>query len=229
MPNRHERLATRAMARKRPIKREVAVHEAGHAVGRFLTAERLGYTIDEAISCIEVNAVSVATGEVSFDGRMRMSQQATTFGPKFSRELAAFIKSSPGYEGPFRASVDDLVELIDKARNMGLDVDGWFRAKAFSTILGPMAEAKLLGKPFKMVWSDYEAEGDFKDTVIEGIICSMTAEQIGAAIDEVTIFAEQEVERPEVWRAILALADKLKPGRMSGKEAAAIIKHALKT
>jgi hypothetical protein len=34
--------------------------------------------------------------------------------------------------------------------------------------------------------------------------------------------------RPEVWEAILALADKLKPPKMSGEEAVGIIKHAFK-
>lgn len=222
-----QRRAAKAKGSTKAADSVVAVHEAGHAVGRFLTAERLGYAIEESIDRIEVNAVPIVVGAVSFDKRATLTEQATTFGPKFSRELMAFIKSShPGDEFELRPS--EVIELIAKARDAGLDVDGWFRAKALSTILGPMAEAKLLGKPFKTVWSGYQSQGDIKATIEEGLICSMTAEQIEVAMDEMIVSAQQEIDRPEVWQAILALADKLKPGRMSGREAVAIIKHVLR-
>jgi hypothetical protein len=59
-----------------------------------------------------------------------------------------------------------------------------------------------------------------------GLLCGMTPKQIGAIQHNASI-AEHNIARPEVWRAVLALADMLKPGIMNGPRAAPIILHAL--
>ena len=53
-----------------------------------------------------------------------------------------------------------------------------------------------------------------------GKLCGMTTDQIEEATSENIYIAEQCMARPEVWRAIPALANKLKPGRTSGRVAA---------
>jgi hypothetical protein len=115
MPNRRERLAARAIARKRPTDRVVAVHEAGHAVGRVLTAEQLGYSLEDAIDRIDVGVASGGRS-VSLDGRAKLISQAVTFGPKFSRELSDFFKASkPGSEVEFTWSASALRSELSPA------------------------------------------------------------------------------------------------------------------
>jgi hypothetical protein len=107
-----------------------------------------------------------------------------------------------------------------------MDVDGWVRAKAIGTVLGPMAEAKLLGKPFASIWN-YSSEEDLKCIMQDGLLANLSQDQITHVINEAMSIAEREINRPEVWRAILALANELKPGRTPGRVAAAIIAGAL--
>src|SRR5262249_16727718 len=46
----------------------------------------------------------------------------------------------------------ELTSCIAEMREAGMDVDGWFTTKVIELILGPMAEAKLLGKSFDDVF-----------------------------------------------------------------------------
>src|SRR5438067_9965781 len=81
--NRHERRAAKVAVRSAKIDRVVAIHEAGHAVARFLTAADLGFSVDAAISYIEIAPDSAVTK--SIDKRMIFRMQAATFGPMLSR------------------------------------------------------------------------------------------------------------------------------------------------
>lgn len=94
-------------------------------------------------------------------------------------------------------------------------------------IFGPMAEAKLTERPFSELWNSYPAKDDTLGLIRAGTLCGMTLEQIVTATTENVSIAEQQIARPEVWRAINTLADNIKPGRMSGREAAAIVVRAL--
>jgi hypothetical protein len=89
-----------------------------------------------------------------------------------------------------------------------------------------MAEAKLTGESFDEVWSDYRSEADVMDVNSFGSLCGMTTDQIAEATSENIRIAEGYMVRAEVWRAVLALADK-KFGRTSGRVAACIIVRAL--
>lgn len=90
-----------------------------------------------------------------------------------------------------------------------------------------MAEAKLTGKPFINVWSGDGSKMDVDDLNYAGFLCGIAEERLPEAAAESIQIAEQYIARPEAWRAILALADEIKPGRMSGRVAAAIITRAL--
>ena len=61
------------------------IHEAGHAVARYLTAQDFGYTTNHSISYIEV-APATPVGR-SVDGIMNLTLQATTYGPMLSKEI----------------------------------------------------------------------------------------------------------------------------------------------
>lgn len=94
-------------------------------------------------------------------------------------------------------------------------------------MFGPMAEAKLTGRSFIDVWSGEGSKRDVDDLSYFGFICGIAEERLAEAAGESIDIAEHYIARPEVWRAILALADKMKHGRMKGRVAAAIITRAL--
>jgi hypothetical protein len=218
----------RAKPKSQAIDRAIAVHEAGHAVGRFLTAARLGHKPNTAIAYIDVHEDPSFAGSMSFSGSMGLQSQTATFGPMFSQALSDFIMANAIPDGSAgEISLNEVAHILTKARTAGLDVDDWFQAKAFINVLGPMAEAKLLEKPFEIVWADYSSEDDIRRTAKEGALAGLTPEQIDHAAHGIIETAKREIARPKVWRAILALADNLTPGRMDGRIAARIIARAM--
>jgi hypothetical protein len=78
------------------------------------------------------------------------------------------------------------------------------------------------------VWDDYSSEGDMRGMVRVCPLSGIADEQFESAYAETIYMARQFMDRPEVWRAILALADTLKPGRMKGRLAADTICRALR-
>jgi hypothetical protein len=227
--NRHERRAAKAAARSAKIDRVVAVHEAGHAVARFLTAADLGFSTNDAISYIEVAPDAGMTKSV--DKRMTLRTQATTFGPMLSKEIQEMFEgectSLGGLSG--RPAFEALSEIITKARSAGIDVNKWLRAKSLISVFGAAAEARYTSKSFEGVWKSYECEDDRRLAVQDCMIGGTTeVADIGTLLDEAEAAAENLIERPEVWRAVLALADRLPAaGRFDGKKAASIIERAL--
>jgi hypothetical protein len=84
--NRHQRRAAKPQGRNvSKLDRVVAIHEAGHAVARILTAHDLGFSPDQAITYIEVG--SRENLGVSVDGRAILISQAVTIGPTLSANI----------------------------------------------------------------------------------------------------------------------------------------------
>jgi hypothetical protein len=162
---------------------------------------------------------------------MNFRTQATTFGPMLSKEIQELFReecaSLGGLSG--RIAFEALSGIITKARSAGLDVNRWLRAKSLISVFGAAAEARYTGKTFSDVFNGYENEGDRRDAIQDCMIAGMTEEDdIGAVLDEAAAAAVNLIYRNEVWRALLALADKLPAaGRFEGKKAASIIEHAL--
>jgi hypothetical protein len=65
-------------------------------------------------------------------------------------------------------------------------IDAWFTTKVIEFILGPMAEAKLLGKSFDDVFGDYSSEDDFDEIVLLSDLCGKTQREIAEAVVEST-------------------------------------------
>jgi hypothetical protein len=224
--NRHQRRAARARERSQEVGRTVAIHEAGHVVGRILVAESLGWSPDEMVSHIDIESNPLDTGATSFDGTHGLKSQAVTFGQMFSQPMSDFIQQKMADRlaahdtEPVRQA--ELIPVIAEMRVAGIDVDRWYRAMSIVFMLGPMAEAKLIGKSFEEVWNSYGSESDLSDAVRYGLMCGMTPEQIEAAAAENAHIAEQAMAMPSTWAAILAVAGKLKFGRTPGGVAARI-------
>jgi hypothetical protein len=87
--------AKRRKAEIEQLKREnargisiVAVHEAGHVAGRFMTAELMGLDPDDAVSFVEMHHPDTARVYRGLDGNLYIPQ-ATTYGPMYSRAIEA--------------------------------------------------------------------------------------------------------------------------------------------
>jgi hypothetical protein len=229
--NRQERRVARARERNLKVDRVVAVHEAGHVVARILVAESLGWSPDEMVLHIDIESNPLDTGATSFDGTHSLKSQAVTFGQMFSRPMNDFIKQRMAHKlaahvaAPVRDA--DLIPVVAEMRVASIDVDWWYRAMSIVFMLGPMAEARLVGKPFEEIWNSYSSESDLSDAVRYGLMCSMTPEQIEVAVAENAHIAQQIMERPSTWAAILALAGRLKYGRTPGELAAQIVMREL--
>jgi hypothetical protein len=226
--NRHQRRAAKAKGKSAKIDPVVAIHEAGHAVARYLTAEDLGYATDQVISYIDVSPTT--SGGRSVDGTMSLTLQATTYGPMLSkeiqeiaaREFADIMKSN-------QFTMEHAAQAVAIARSEGADISKWLRTRILTGVFGAAAEAKFLGQALEDVWGAYETEGDMRDAVQDCFLAGVTEEDaIQTFIDEAHARAATLIEQPEVWRAVVVLADSLpESGKFYGKQVAAIIRAAM--
>jgi hypothetical protein len=216
------------MTRRQPVDRVVAVHEAGHAVGRILVAESLGWGAEEALKYIAIHPVPLLIG-VSAELHP-LEAQAATWGPFLSRPMFEYLQTRMSPE-EIDAERDGAAmrALFSEMRAAGLDLDVWFRARCIQTVFGPMAEAKLTGRSFDEVLRVDGSKGDLGDLIYAGFIRGIAEEHFAEAASQQIEIAKRYIARPEVWRAILTLADKIKLGRMDGRVAAAIITRELGT
>jgi hypothetical protein len=226
--NRHQRLSVKAKVKTSNIKRVVAIHEAGHAVARYLVAEDLGRTTDEAISYIDVSPESPV--DQSIDGTMSLHLQATTYGPMLSTEIQEIaMRDFADMMQSNKMTMEHVAAAIVTARSEGADISKWLRARMLIAVFGAAAEAKYSGRLFAEVWGNYETESDLNYAVHDCFLAGVTDDHaIHASIDEAMITAAVLIERSEVWRAIVALADSLPAfGKFEGKNAVAIIRSAM--
>jgi hypothetical protein len=218
--NRHERRAAKAMARGQAVDHAVAVHEAGHAVGRILVADSVGWGADDALDYIDIHPVPLKVGASAEPHALQVD--GATGGQFLSRPMVKYLETKMQPEA-FDTPRDgtEMRALFGEMRAAGIDIDTWLRAKCVEIVFGPMAEAKLKGRSF--VLGDDGSIGDTEDLIYAGFLCGVAKERLAEAIGPNIEIAEGYIARPEVWRAILALADKIKLGRMNGRDAAAII------
>jgi hypothetical protein len=175
------------------------VHEAGHAIGRILTADAFGIPVENSV----VNIVMQAG-------------VATTYGPMFP---AAIAKAKGQQERMAAGDMSPVFDImaIEEAREQGADIEAWLRAKLMICVLGPVVEAKLTDRnPFE-VFDSPECEGDRNDAFAACQYYSSGAERGAELIEETIRKAMRLLEQPNVWRAVLAVADLLpKRGTVPG-------------
>jgi hypothetical protein len=118
----------------------VAIHEAGHAVARFLTAEMMGYEPAEAVWKIVMDSGPVRKAAGS-DGQTHLYQiQATTYGYTWSKEIedaSREVNARYGIERIQTRYHEYRADVIAAARAAGADIGQWARAVIFITIAGP--------------------------------------------------------------------------------------------
>ena len=242
--NRQQRRAAKAKAKNATVDPVVAVHEAGHALARYLTAEMMGLSKEESIHSIVVHVPREMPKGKSVDGTMMTSEQATTFGPMFSNEIDA-VRRAMGTEKGWSDlpaeelaanlnSLENMQELLETARDQGCDVGKWLRARAIIMVAGAVAESRYREVPWHEVWDGYEAEGDKRDLIGDlmssGIANDELAEAEYAEADAANTWMRDKIlNTPGVLDAINALTTRIvrKPGTIPGRTVVGIIRRAI--
>lgn len=199
-----------------------AVHEAGHAVARFLTADRFGIAAADAVVSIEMYLCG-----------------GTTFGPMFSLDLAeaaarvhARYSTDGGEEVP--ASILTLLRerpngyfglVMDEACNSGADIATWLEAKITQCVAGPMAEAIYRRRAFEEVIRSPECRTDIGDIWRAWKIAQLGLPNLPNDGWKQRLFViskgiQEQFSAPATWAALLAVARSLPEyGTMSGRDA----------
>jgi hypothetical protein len=216
--NRRKQRTAASHVRKAQLDLVIAIHEAGHAVARYITAADMGFEVEESITRIEISP-GTSLG-ASSDGRVYLVSQAVTFGPMFSAEISELVGAT--------TDLAEISGLVAAAVARGFDVSMWLEARALITVFGPMAEAVARRKSFHDVWESYECEADIRSLVRDSVIGGLRDKERDTLFNETVERAAAMFQRPEIVAAVNALAGALpNAGRMNGKDAVAIIGRAM--
>ena len=218
--NRNARRAAKAIARAVTVDRVTAVHEAGHAVGRLLTAEAMGIPFAQAVFAIEVGDGGTST--ICSDDRERRSL-ATCYGPMLSSDMDA------AYRIAYPVSDHVTTELIyTRIAKLGTPEQREIAAKArmLMIAMGPAAEARERGKPFCDVFASEECIGDVDDFFREVALLDPANEDKDQTVAGIFAEATNLVEAGDVWGAINDIARNIK-GNLSGDRVAHLARRHL--
>lgn len=212
--NRNARRAAQAQARTRTIDRVAAVHEAGHAVGRLLTAEDMGFPFDQAVHSIEIGT---GPNWHSADGRIVLSSEAICYGPAVSRELQVAY----GREYPDREPIP-VDELNARLLNIGTAEQRTVsaRAKMIIAAMGAAAESRLSGVMWEEVFLSDACFADRIDFNRAARLHGLSDGQIVDTLRDVGSRVVEFVSRADIWGAIGAIAAAAMKRSLSGKQVA---------
>jgi hypothetical protein len=192
-------------------RRDTAVHESGHAVARVLSIGRVGITNENAIRWIEMD-----------EGSPHCSMFELQLGMPGLKEF--------GEREGIREGIWPTVEQWRKIFSfLGIDPLEWASVRLFEFTAGAAAQAKFRGVPFDLVWYDGGCSDDRQNAM-------ETCQRIGLNEQEaIRLFAERSKEactvmdKTDVWRAVLTLAQRLPTtGRMPGDAVVSIVQNALR-
>ena len=192
-------------------RRDIAVHESGHAVARVLSIGRVGITNENAIRWIEMD-----------EGTPHCSVFELPLGMPGLKEFG----ESEGIREGSSWTAEQWRKLFSFMR---IDPLEWAGVRLFEITAGAAAQAKFTGASFGLVWRD-DGCSDDRQKVIE------TCRRIGLNGSEATaLFAERAEEacttmdKTDVWRAVVTLAERLPTtGRMPGDAVVSVVQNALR-
>jgi len=224
--NRHERRASKAQARSAKLSRVTAIHEAGHAVARILTAKDFGIDEAEAVHHIEIELMN-AYG-ASRDGSMGLLSGAVTYGPRLSFELQQFLGIASNGVPQNQISESHIVNAFQAAEATGHDISDWLRSRMLIAVFGAAAEAQYTGRDIEDVWNGYEAEADVNTARADGSYPGLSNSQTDDFIAEAINRARYLISQPNVWAAVTSVADNMPDrGKMAGKWVVGLCRSAL--
>jgi len=191
-------------------RKDIAFHECGHAVARVLSIGRVGITNANAIRWIQIDG-----------GNPHVSVMVLPHMPglKEAGERLGIMEGTPWTLEQRR--------IIFSLRK--IDPLEWANVRFFEIAAGAAAEAKFRQVPFDLVWRDNQCSDDRE-------LISATCEEIGLNEPEAKgLFGERSkeacaaMEKADVWRAVLTLAERLPAtGRMPGDIVVSTVQNALR-
>jgi len=141
-----------------------------------------------------------------------------------SREFDAAYRQKrdePGYEtGTYWPTTMKL------SRAAGADIERWFRARVFQQVSGPISEAIASKRPFIDIWNGHgwDADDDRRSLAFHVEIANVGRRKRASTINRMAVVSASLMDKPQVWAAVLALAEKLPAfGLMDGRKAVGII------
>jgi hypothetical protein len=215
MMNRIARRASQAQARKNTVDRVTAIHEAGHAVGRLLTAREMGYSPEQAVHSIQIG---VGPTFRSADGKVLLLPQAICYGPAVSLPLQrAYQRAYPGCESVRPDELNARILEIGTAKERVASA----RAKMIIAAMGSAAEARLVGAQWADIALSDACEGDLIDLHRAAKLLGHHHDHLAEAIHASGARAMELVAVAEIWNAIKAIAAKVN-AHLSGKTIASV-------
>lgn len=191
--------------------KDIAVHECGHAVARVLSIGRVDITHENAIRWIEMD---------------RDTPHCSVFELPLNKPGLKQFGEREGIREGVWPTVEQWRKLFSY---MGIDPLEWASVRLFEITAGAAAQAKFTGVSFDLVWNDGGCSDD-RQKAIE------TCQRIGLNEPEAKgLFGERSkeacaaMEKADVWRAVLTLAERLPAtGRMPGDMVVSTVQNALR-
>lgn len=195
----HAENGPRKMAKGYNLDKVAAVHEAGHAVARYLSADAMGFRTDEAIGYIEI---APPFSRPSSGAKSILAPKPAIFGPVHSRPMMDFLKTD--------AITLNLTTAVEACKAHGIDVEMWAAVKALICMAGPAAEALFTNRSLSEIAN--ECEHDLEDATRYCLATGMTAQEASKVCNGALDWAREAFDDPRNWAAVLALADSLPSG-----------------
>jgi hypothetical protein len=205
----------RKMAKGYNLDKIAAVHETGHAVARYLSADAMGFRASEAIDYIEI---APPFSRPSLGAKSILAPTPAIIGPVYSRPMMVFLKTD---------SISlDLTAAVEACKAHGIDVEMWAAVKAFICMAGAAAEALFTSRSFSEIAS--ECENDLEDAMRYCLAAGITTQEASKVCNGALNWAREVFDDPRNWTAVLALADSLPSGgSINGNQIESIIARAM--
>jgi hypothetical protein len=199
------------------LDRVAAVHEAGHAMARYLSADAMGFRADEAIDYIEI---APPFSRPNLDAKSILTAKAATIGPVYSRPMMDFLRTD--------SVSQNLTAAVEACKAHGIDVEMWAAVKAFVCMAGPAAEAQFTNRSLNEIANGYNCEHDIREATRYCLSAGMTTQKASKICNDALNWAREVFDDSRNWTAVLAIADSLPSGgRINGKWIEKIITRAM--
>lgn len=188
---------------------DAAIHEAGHVVARYWTAELMGIAPEKAVTVVEMHDIDSAPRLIGPDGTLYI-REATTYGPMFSSEIETASKDTGKLFGLDRTkgvgSRCNLVAMVKAGRSAGADIDAWAAAKVLQDVAGPAAEAWARRVHFADVMAGPSAGTDLTDARLIADLSGWTSHKLVRCMWNGGEYMNRLFSGPVFWSALLAVA-----------------------
>ena len=164
------------------------VHEAGHALGYFISRRAWGYEWNKTISSMDIGDISQhrrSAGSV-------LISAATTYTPWFTPPMEEAHRSASPRSGEYDRR-ELCRQVVDRSRAAGLDIEQWARGYIVGSVAGSVAEAVYLGKDVPSVLMA-DANASDRDDALLAFLCWKAYPSMGGHEQEFALVIQDAVQ-----------------------------------